>query len=479
MTTFSASCHPDRIAAAFAARSGGTGALNKPFSYLPERVRLVLLATTSPFPLLSSAISVVNSFCLFSARLRAFCVSALGSSAAPRSHKPAHHRPLPHFPFSTFRFLFTSLAARHSPLATFFLLLSFFPFPTPAQNLDKPSVTIDEEVTSFAYAPDGRVVFSVRRMFKTKKYDLQRDDIWLMEPGGKRKRIFEGQKFTNGQALFTYQVESFTWSPNAHIIAVSLFTTSMDADSGSREDNPALLLLEDSGREIRPNGKDALVPNAQFPIWLRDNQTLAYLTYGDNPQGLFSLDFLNISTGPVGKAFEGRTFEGAARISGSNACIAVERPPRFEGPPRLQRLDLLAQEDKEVATLDAYAGGITVSPSGNLVAYFLDKEVLEIRDLADPLRVARLRVGLGVLQWSADESRFFLKRTIEKRSADLALFSIPRLRAYPPHAQIPVSEPDPNILLHGLTIREYALSPDGRSLAIVLPGKRNLQIFPF
>lgn len=351
--------------------------------------------------------------------------------------------------------------------------------PLHAQNLDKPSINIDEEVTAFAYAPDGRIVFSVRRMFKAKKYDLQRDDIWIMEPGGKRKRIFEGQKFTTGQGLFTYQVDSFTWSPNSHIIAVSLFTTSLDPESGAREDTPALLLLEDSGREIRPNGKDALVPSAQFPLWLRDNQTLVYLSNEEMPQGLFSLQYFNISTGPAGKPFEGRTFEGASRISGSNACIAVERPPRFEGPARLQRLDLLSQDDKEVATLDAYAGGVSVSPSGNFVAYFLDKEVLEIRDLTDPVRVARLRVGLGVLQWSADESSIYLKRTIEKKSADLVSFRVPQLRAYPPHSEIPVAEPDPNILLRGLTIREYSLSPDGRSLAVVLPGKRNLQIFPF
>jgi len=362
-------------------------------------------------------------------------------------------------------------------LAAICSLLAFL--PAPAQNLDKPSINIDEEVTAFAYSPDGRVVFSVRRMFKAKKYDLQRDDIWIMEPGGKRKRIFEGQKFTVDQKLFTYQVESFTWSPNSHIIAVQLFTTTMDPDASAREDAPALLLLEDTGREIRPNGKDSLVPNAQFPLWLRDNQTLVYLSSEDTPQGLYSLQFLNISTGPAGKAFEGRTFEGASRISGSNAAIAVERPPHFEGPPRLQRLDLLAQDDKEVATLDAYAGGVSVSPSGNLVAYFLDKEVLEIRDLTAPVRVARLRVGLGVLQWSADESRLYLKRTIEKKSADLVCFHIPALRAYPAHSDIPVAEPDPQMLLHGLTVREYSLSPDGRSLAIVLPGKRNLQIFPF
>ena len=355
----------------------------------------------------------------------------------------------------------------------------FFTRSAQGQNFDKAVVTIDEEVTAFAYAPDGRIVFSVRRMFKAKKYDLQRDDIWIMEPGGKRKRIFEGQKFTRDEKLFTYQVESFTWSPNGHIIAVQLFTTTMDPNEGSREDAPALLFLDDSGHELHPSAKGPMVMDAQMPLWMRDNQTLVYLTGADTPQGLYAMQFLNVASGPAGKAFEGRTFEGASRISGSNTAIGVERSPHFDGPARLQRLEMLSQDDKEIATLDAYTGGLVVSPRGTKVAYFLDKEVLEIRDLSAPVRVARVRVGLGVLQWSADESRIYLKRTIEKKSADLICVRVPELRAYPPHAEIPVIEPDPMVLLHGLTIREYGLSPDGRFIAVVLPGKRNLQIFSF
>jgi hypothetical protein len=77
---------------------------------------------------------------------------------------------------------------------------------TPAQNLDKAVQTVDDEVTAFAYAPDGKIVFSVRRMYKAKKYDLQRDDIFILEPGGKRRRIFAGDKFTHGEGPFTYQV---------------------------------------------------------------------------------------------------------------------------------------------------------------------------------------------------------------------------------------------------------------------------------
>src|SRR5262249_19385152 len=86
---------------------------------------------------------------------------------------------------------------RHTLAAVFAaLLFSADPFPGPAaQSLEKPSVTIDEDVTSFAFAPDGRIAYSVRRMFKNKKYDMQRDDIWLQDASGRRKRIFQGEHF--------------------------------------------------------------------------------------------------------------------------------------------------------------------------------------------------------------------------------------------------------------------------------------------
>lgn len=348
-----------------------------------------------------------------------------------------------------------------------------------SQNLDKPVMNVDEEVTAFAYAPDGRIVFSVRRMFKTKKFDLQRDDIFLLETNGKRRRLLEGQKFTMGDKPFTYQVESFTWSPNGHIVAIQLFTTTVDPEDEHREDARALLLLDDNGRELRPAGKDPLVMDAESPMWLRDNGTMVYFKEEVEPRQLFSMHYLYMSSGPATNVFEGRTFVEAVRIPGSNAAIAVERDRNMDGPPRLQRLDLLSQDDKELATLDGFAGGLSISPTGTKVAYFLDREVLEIRDLEDPRRMARARVGLGVLEWTADETRIYLKRTVEKKSADLVSVAVPVLLAYAKNQTVPVAEPEPRQLLHGLAVREYGLSPDGRFLAVVLPGKRNLQVFGF
>ena len=348
-----------------------------------------------------------------------------------------------------------------------------------AQNLDKPVMNVDEEVTAFAYAPDGRIVFSVRRMFKTKKYDLQRDDIFIAESNGKRRRILEGQKFTHGDKPFTYQVESFTWSPNGHIVAVQLFTTTVDPEDEHHDDARALLLLDDQGRELHPRGNDPLVTEAEQPMWLRDNGTLVYLTEEISTRELFSMHYLYMSSGPETKVFEGRTFAAAVRIPGSNSAIAIERDRNMEGPPRMQRLELLQQEDKELATLDGYFGGLSISPSGTKAAYFLDREVLEIRDLEKPGRVARMRVGLGVVQWNAEETQIYVKRTVEKKSADLVSFRVPGLAEFRKGQVVPVLEPEPRQLLHGLAIREYGLSADGRYLAVVLPGKRNLQVFGF
>src|SRR5579863_3040080 len=123
-----------------------------------------------------------------------------------------------------------------------------------AQDLDKPLQNIDDEITAFSFAPDGRIVYSARRNIKTKKYDLQHDDIWLQETNGKRRRLLQGDKFNRGEALFSYAVDSFHWSPNGRLILAQLFTTSV-VDEGRTEDSFQTLAFEDSGKEIHFGSK--------------------------------------------------------------------------------------------------------------------------------------------------------------------------------------------------------------------------------
>jgi hypothetical protein len=360
------------------------------------------------------------------------------------------------------------------------ILLAFGCFFAPqarAQDLDKPLQNIDEEITAFSFSPDGRIVYSVRRNIKTKKYDLQHDDIWLQETNGKHRRLLQGDKFNRGEELFSYAVDAFHWSPNGRLILAQLFTTAV-VDEGRTEDSFQTLAFEDSGKEIRLGKGESLIKDCFNASWLQDNATIVYLNEEIKPRMLFSFRYTNISTGPAGLAFEGRTFIDTDRIPRTNAAIAVEQDRAQSGPPRLQRLELLAQDDKEVATLDGYAGGLSVSPGGKKVAYFIDREVLEVRDVAAPDHFVRLRVGLGVFHWSPDENRIMLKRAVERKSGDLVWISIPQLPAQKSSKDMPVLTPTPQPILRGIAVREFNISPDGRFLAVVLPGKRNLVVFP-
>lgn len=378
----------------------------------------------------------------------------------------------------------SSLATRHFLLsalcvsAFIYFLASSAPAPVRAQDIDKPLQSIDEEVTAFSFAPDGRIVYGVRRNFKTKKYDLEHDDIWLMEPNGKKRRLLEGQKFTRGNELFSYVADAFHWSPNGRLILAQLFTTSVNDDSGRAEDSYTTLALDENGHELHLGKGESVIKDCYDASFLLDNNTIVYLTEALQPRMLFSFRYSNVATGPAGPAFEGRTFIDSVRIPRTNAAIAVERSRAMSGPPRLQRLELLAQDDKEVATLDDYQGGLSISPSGSKIAYFIDREVLEVRDLAAPTHVARLRVGLGVLQWAPDETRILLKRAVERKSGDVVWITLPPLAAPGPGQPVPVIQPTPQPILHGISFRDFAISPDGRILAVVAPGRRNLQLFP-
>jgi dipeptidyl aminopeptidase/acylaminoacyl peptidase len=347
-----------------------------------------------------------------------------------------------------------------------------------AQDLDKPVQNIDEDITAFGYAPDGRIAYAVNRPFKTKQYDLEHDDIWIQDVGGKRRRIFVGEKFQRGAAPFTYNVNGFRWSPNGRLLLAELFTATVD-ETGKTVDTIMTLVLDESGKEVRLGSNDNVIKDADNASWLLDNATIVYLSEVVKPKVLFSFHYINRSGGPPGPVFEGRTFLDFVPVPGSNVAFAVERDRNLSGPPRLQRLELLAQEDHELATLDGYSGGLSLSPSGSKIAYYIDREVLEIRDLSNPARTARVRAGFGVFRWAPDEARILLKRSIEKKSGDLVWIDLPPLTARSASDKdAPVAQPTPIPLFRGLTFREFAISPDGRALAIIAPGRRNLAMYP-
>jgi hypothetical protein len=376
--------------------------------------------------------------------------------------------------------------------------------PAKAQQSEKPVQSIDEEITAFSVAPDGRIAYGVRRNVHNKKYDLQHDDIWIQDAGGKRRRLLEGNKFSiNKYAVFinrdkksvarekgkldpeldlsdttfSYTVDSLRWSPNGKYLLAQLFTTFVVDESGKTQDEYMTLVMDDNGKEIRLGGNDPLIHNSEDAVFFTDNATIAYLTEATKPRILFSFKYSTIANGSGGALFEGRTFLSVVPIPKTNFAIAVERDRALAGPPRLQHLDLLAQDDSEIATLEGYEGGLTVSPSGKFAAYYVDKENVEVRDLSAPTRVARIRLGPGALQWSPDETKLLLKRAPERKTAELCWIPIPQLATPAAGHEVPVAHPEFNAIFRGSVARDFAITPDGKYLAVVFPGKRNLDLF--
>jgi len=432
--------------------------------------------------------------------------NSLSTPPQHRSPESRHSEGAPNPLNPLFSRLFSSLCALCLCGIPLFLLRAA---PARAQSLDKPSTTIDDDVTAFGFAPDGRIAYSVRKLYHNKKFDMQRDDIWLADARGRGKRIFAGEHFTlpapppvaddsddeelgkNGKHIkhkvekpeappFTYIVEGFRFSPNGKMVLVQLLSSRVMEETSHQQDERMTLVLDESGREVKLSGDNAVIHSARDAQWLTDGQTLVYLTEAVQPNLLFSFKYANVRTGPAGPAFEGRTFIASVPIPNTNTAIAIERNRNMSGPPRLQRLELLAQDDKELATLDGYETGLSVSPSGKRVAYFIDKEVLEVRDLENPNRLARVRIGLGAVQWSREEDYLMIKRSPERKSGQLVWIPLPEMtNAAGKHSEdIPVIQPDPIQILHGLTFRDFAISPDGHTLAVIPPGKRNLLLFP-
>jgi hypothetical protein len=352
------------------------------------------------------------------------------------------------------------------------------PARTQVVDFEKPLQTIDEDISAFAFGTEGRIVYAVRRTVKTKLYDLQHDDVWLQDSNGKKRKLLQGDKFKFGNTPFSYAVDSFRWSPNGRLILARLFVTTVVDESGKTQDSYMTVVLDENGKEVKINGGDNVIRDSANAFWLKDNATMVYMTEAVKPRALHSFHYINATTGPAGAAFEGRTFVDADAIAGTNVAVAVEQDRAQTGPPRLMRLDLLAQDDKELATLQDFGGGLSVSPSGKKVAYYIDKEVLEIRDVSSPHRVARVRAGLGVFHWAPDERRVLLKRAVEKKTGELVWIDIPELSEVADGKEIAVAETGGRGILREIGFRDFGISGDGKLLGVIAVGKHSLSVFP-
>jgi hypothetical protein len=377
------------------------------------------------------------------------------------------------------------------PLAIPCLFAAAFFWPLATRAQDNPTLRIDEDVTSFAFSSNGRIAYGARHVFSVKKIQLQRDDIWIAEPDGKKRRILLGEKFVRGTGPFSYTVRALRWAPDGNKLAVDLGTSEMINDDGDTREGVMTLLLDDAGREIRIEGGDSTIPGASNPAWLADGATVVYLTGEQSDQKppsagapapkVLAANLVKPSAGGKSSLFAGHLFSAVDWDPDRSAGVAVERAANAgntAGPPLLVALDPIRNALRALATIEGYAGGLTVSPSGKKVAYWVNNEQLEVRDLDSPDRAARARIALGTVAWGANEARVVVKRGPLRRSGDLVLVTLPPLNNVVAGAAPKVTDVVPQSILHGLEFRGFDTFRDGRSLAVVEPGKRNLYVYP-
>lgn len=347
------------------------------------------------------------------------------------------------------------------------LLLGLSGEPFLAQNTDAnaPTQRIEEECVALSWAPDGvRLVFAVRRVVRQQRLEMQRDDIWLLSlADGKRRRIVNGEKIVSTRIPFSYTVRSLHWSPDGHRLTAELDTRQMVDERGNTREQWMTLLLDENGKEIKIQGGDSVIPQALGAAWLGDGVTVGYLTEEISPRLLFSLHTVRPVAGRGRQLFPQSTFAAVAWIAHQNLAVAIERDAELRKPFQLVRLDLERQTRQLLAELEGFFGHLTVSPSGEKVAYFLDADTLEIRRLDKPTETTRVRMAYGRYQWAPDEARLLLHRSVENRSGSLHW------------VRLPGGEVEP--VLHGLSFRDAKLSPDGRWLAVLQPGSQHLLVY--
>jgi hypothetical protein len=377
-----------------------------------------------------------------------------------------------------------------------FLFVMILLSPAACKTQDNPTYKIDDNITRFAYSAGGRIAYATRHVFSVKKIQLQRDDVWIAEPDGKKHRILLGEKFVRGTGPFSYTVRGLRWSPEGSKLTVEMGTSEMINDAGDTREGVMTLLVDDTGREIATAGGDSVIPGATNATWLTDGMTVVYLTEQmkapaesaskrapndtSNPpaEKLFTMNRVKSLVGGTGALFQGHSFSAVAWSTRQDSGVAVERDQSLMGPARLVALDLARETSRALGTLEGYAGGLAISPSGRKVAYWINNEQLEVRDIDSPNRMVRVRVAVGTLAWSADETRVLVKRGVALRSGGLAWVPLPPLAALAAGALPAAAEVFPQSILHDLEFRQFEISPDGKSLAVIEPGKRNLFVYP-
>ncbi|MFZ0821632.1 MAG: hypothetical protein WAM91_16325 [Candidatus Acidiferrales bacterium] len=355
-------------------------------------------------------------------------------------------------------------------------LLLAFSICSPGPRAQSPSDEINLECTAIAFAPDGRLAFSTRHVYTMRSFEIQRDDIWVREKDGRTHKIVNGERLVQGQFAygpFSYAINKIRWSPDGQRLTAELFSSRLVRGGGTHDEHD-LLLISQEGKEIKFHGGDSIIPDALDGTWLSDGLTIGYLAQSAKSSVMFSVGVAHVDRGRGGVLYEARPFSAISWNAKRDSALAIDLGSNLNGTPQLVLLNLAKEDHTPIIVLENFHGGLSFSPSGDKAAYFVGSDVLEVRDIAHPNLVARAHALFGPIVWAPDESRLLIKEGLEREDGQLFWVTLPATSAA---ADAPVAAAPAQPELGGKLVRDFALSPDGHTLAVILPGSRHVHIF--
>jgi hypothetical protein len=363
-----------------------------------------------------------------------------------------------------------------APLALIALLAVVVAAVLPA-FAQQAKLTVDDDCTVFAFSPSGdRIVYAVRhiseqRVARDKKMLVETDDIWQVTVDGHKKRLVDGKKLVKSPVPVSFQIQAIRIAPDDRHMTVQMITKTLvpspgGASTGNVQSGQLTDLMDGEGKEIDIEGtnpKNSAIFGATNAAWLADGQTVVYLAQPKDSL-LYKIAYVRPEGGTTGAILPDHYFAAVAWNPAHNAGAAIERDKDLGGPIRLVWIDLIQKTERALVTLAGYSGQLTVSPSGKQVAYFRDGDTMEIRSIADPAKVASIKLPFGRYEWSADDTHLMLKRGPVDQTDQLLWISLPGGTF--------------DYAFHGLIYHNFHVSPDGRWVAVTEPGKQILKLFP-
>jgi hypothetical protein len=206
--------------------------------------------------------------------------------------------------------------------------------------------------------------------------------------------------------------------------------------------------------------KDRFIQDATNATWLADGQTVVYLSLAPP----YTITSVRPSDGQTHQLFEGHTFDTVIWDAPRNRAFAVSQNLSLRGRLTVLELDLVREAVTEIASIDNYTGSLAISKSGKKIGFFVDGDTIEVIDVANPAKRVRANAGLGRFEWGRDDGRVLLKRGPIEESNELTWVGLDDDSFTP--------------VLHDLGFHDFRIAPNGEALAVTVPGKRVLKLFP-